>query len=121
MHKEITPLMLAVGNNIRKQREIQDIKQEDLASAIDISIVTLSKIENTGDVGLCQIEKICAYLKIDISRILPSNNNTFNFNDSPNSSGNYHNYANEQLIQILSKDLEQKNIQILELIKNANQ
>ncbi len=105
MQKVITPLMLAVGKNIRRQRDLKDIKQEDLAEAIDISIVTLSKIENTGDVSLCQLEKICTYLKIDISQMLPTNANTFNFNDSPNSTanGNYHSYANEQLIQNLNK------------------
>ncbi len=117
MEKHITPLMITIGDNIRKERDFKGIKQEDLADAINISTPTLSKIENGHDVSIGIIEKICNYLKLDFNQIFPANKNSFYFNNSPHSNGNYFNYVNEQLIQILNKDIDQKNQQIIELIK----
>ncbi len=119
MNKELTPFVLSICNNIRKLRELKDIKQEDLALAINISTPTLSKIENGNDVSLLLLEKICKYLKTDLNQIIPITSTNYNFNDSPNSNGINHNYTNELLIQILQNDIEQKNEQISILLKKA--
>lgn len=112
---------MAVCNNLRKLRESKDVKQEDLALAVGLSTPTLSNIENGNDLKIGIIESFCNYLKVDISQVIPSNNTTFNFKDSPHSTanGNYHNYANEKLLSMLQKELEQKNGQIAAFLKKG--
>ena len=62
--------LIKVGNNIRKWRTLKGIKQEVLAEELEISKVSISKIE-TGktDVPLRRLFDIASALEIDIQML----------------------------------------------------
>jgi transcriptional regulator with XRE-family HTH domain len=43
---EVLPMNLAIGKNIKKLREVRNVTQEQLASALNISFQAVSKWEN---------------------------------------------------------------------------
>ncbi len=120
MKKDVSTFLMQICNNIRKIREARDIKQEELAKALQISTPTLSKIENGSDFHLSLLEDICAYFKIDIAELMPICNSSFNFNNSPHSNGNYYNYANDKLIEMLNVQLCNSQKVIESLLANNN-
>lgn len=64
-------LNLEVGQNIRRFRELHEMKMETLARALSITKGSLSRIENgITDISLSRIEQIAAYLDIPVSRLL---------------------------------------------------
>ncbi len=59
-----------IGNNIRKWRNLKGFKQQDFAKQIDISITTLSKIENDSrEAKIPLLQKIANCLKIKITQL----------------------------------------------------
>jgi transcriptional regulator with XRE-family HTH domain len=46
MKKELNYKLIAIGNNIREIRKTKGITQEELAEALDLSVMTVSRIEN---------------------------------------------------------------------------
>jgi transcriptional regulator with XRE-family HTH domain len=63
-------IMYDVGNNIKKWRTVQGIKQEWLASQIGITRVAMSKIE-TGktNISITRLAAICMLLNIEPNQI----------------------------------------------------
>jgi transcriptional regulator with XRE-family HTH domain len=60
-----------IGSNIRKWRNIKDIKQKDLASALHISEAAVSNIENdVSNITLGQLEEISIALNVSIEQLL---------------------------------------------------
>jgi len=60
-----------IGTNIRKWRNIKDIKQKDLASALHISEAAVSNIENdVSNITLGQLEEISIALNVSIEQLL---------------------------------------------------
>lgn len=70
MHNEIDILLQRVGPNIRKCRVLRDHKQIFLAEKIEISVVTLSKIENGSiDIGVSTLFKISKIMNIELESL----------------------------------------------------
>ncbi|MEI2747458.1 MAG: helix-turn-helix transcriptional regulator [Ferruginibacter sp.] len=62
---------LKVGANIRKWRNIKEIKQKELATALRLSEAAISNIENDlTDVTLSQLENISYTLDIPVENLL---------------------------------------------------
>lgn len=62
---------LKVGSNIRKWRNIKEIKQKELATALHLSEAAISNIENDlTDVTLSQLENISYTLDIPVENLL---------------------------------------------------
>lgn len=60
-----------VGGNIRKWRNIKDIKQKDLANSLKLSEAAVSNIENdVTNITLTQLEEISTILNVTIEQLL---------------------------------------------------
>jgi transcriptional regulator with XRE-family HTH domain len=67
---------LLIGKNIRKWRELKDIKQDTLAQKLGISKGALSNIENNkSDISLHRLEEIALCLNIDVMKLFVDPNN----------------------------------------------
>lgn len=61
---------LKIGSNIRKWRSMKDMKQKDLAAALQLSEAAVSNMENDQtDFSLSQLEDIALTLEIDIEQL----------------------------------------------------
>lgn len=61
---------LRIGSHIRKWRNIKEVKQKDLATALRISEAAISNIENDQtDVSLSQLEDISIALEIELNEL----------------------------------------------------
>jgi transcriptional regulator with XRE-family HTH domain len=61
---------LKIGSHIRKWRNIKEVKQKDLASALRISEAAISNIENDQtDVSLSQLEDISIALELELNEL----------------------------------------------------
>ena len=61
---------LRIGSNIRKWRNIKEVKQKDLASALKMSEAAISNMENDlTDLTLSQLEDISVTLDIEIEKL----------------------------------------------------
>jgi transcriptional regulator with XRE-family HTH domain len=59
-----------IGNNIRKWRAMNDIKQKDLANALKMSEAAVSNLENDmSEITLSQLEDIAITLEIEIEHL----------------------------------------------------
>ena len=60
-----------IGNHIRKWRNIKDIKQKDLAAALQLSEAAVSNIENdVTNITVGQLEEIAIALNVSIEQLL---------------------------------------------------
>ena len=71
MKNNCTPTLEDIGNNIRKWRIIKGHTQKSFSDKLDISIVSLSKIE-TGktDISLSRFCEIAQALNVDGGKLL---------------------------------------------------
>ncbi|MEP7164322.1 MAG: helix-turn-helix transcriptional regulator [Ferruginibacter sp.] len=70
-NKNSTACKFKIGSNIRKWRNIKDIKQKDLAFALQISEAAVSNIENdVSNITVGQLEEISIALNISIEQLL---------------------------------------------------
>jgi transcriptional regulator with XRE-family HTH domain len=61
---------MKIGSNIRKWRGIKQIKQKDLAHALQLSEAAISNIENDlTDVSLSQLEDISITLQLELEQL----------------------------------------------------
>jgi transcriptional regulator with XRE-family HTH domain len=61
---------MKIGTNIRKWRGIKQIKQKDLAHALQLSEAAISNIENDlTDVSLSQLEDISITLQLELEQL----------------------------------------------------
>jgi len=59
------------GKNIRKWRVLRDLKQNDFAIMLNISISTLDNYENDkGNITLAQLQKIIVALNITFDQLI---------------------------------------------------
>ncbi len=69
---------LKIGANIRKWRNIKEVKQKDLAYALDLSEAAVSNIENDiTDVTLSQLNEISSTLNIPVENLFCDPQETF--------------------------------------------
>jgi transcriptional regulator with XRE-family HTH domain len=81
---------MKVGENIRTWRELKGLKQEDLASKLNISPTALSNIETgISKPNTERLEDIAEALEIEVGQLLVNPQQLFTFNNSPNSNGVY--------------------------------
>ena len=114
--------MSNVGFKIKKLREKKDISQEDLASDMNISQSSLSRIENgyIDKIDFLFMQKICDYFSVDSSYFFEKgmiindieNNNNVVLN---NNNGIFNNYP-----QGLLENIEHNQEQITKLIEVQN-
>ena len=72
-----------IGNNIRKWRNIKDIKQKDLAVALQISEAAVSNIENdVTNITIVQLEEISIALNVSIEQLLSDPQEKFRISPS---------------------------------------
>ncbi len=69
-----------IGAHIRKWRNIRDIKQKDLAMALQISEAAVSNIENdVSNLTIGQLEEISLVLNVSIEQLLSDPQDKFNY------------------------------------------
>ena len=100
-----------IGDKIRKIRSLKGFSQENMADALDISLVAYGDIErNKKDISLKRLTQIAMILNITIIDILLFNNNISIFFPQPN--------TNAQSINRNPKEIEHKlEIALLEIEK----
>lgn len=77
-NKNSTACKFKIGNNIRKWRNIKDIKQKDLAFALQISEAAVSNIENdVSNITVGQLEEIAIALNVSIEQLLSDPHDKF--------------------------------------------
>jgi transcriptional regulator with XRE-family HTH domain len=118
------------GRNIRRLREILNVKQDTIAAELKISQQMMSKLEQKNVIDEEMLEKVSKALNIPVDTVKNFNeesavniiaNNTFN--DSPSSVG-YHNYTLNpiekitELYERLLKAEQDKVIWIEKMLKN---
>lgn len=95
--------MKTVGEKIRFYREQKGLSQEDVADALDITVLAYSNIErNKTDISLSRLTQIAKYHKISIIDLLLTDDNTKTLQEE-----------NENLNKVLAE----KNKEIIELQK----
>ncbi len=107
---------MTLGNKIRTIRQKKGITPKDLASALDIDISTLNRIEN-GKVATFKpqfLEKLAEYLGVEVSDFFVSNGNVANQNKDRGQSINIENETqqNEKLETLYEKLLHAKENEI---------
>lgn len=62
----------ALADNVRALRARKRWSQEELAERLGITQRTLSRLESgtRGDVGIRELERLCAVLEVDLSELL---------------------------------------------------
>jgi transcriptional regulator with XRE-family HTH domain len=64
--------MTDAGGKVKRAREAAGLSQEDLARAADLSVYTISKLENGGNVRSNTLRRIARALKKDVDEFLGS-------------------------------------------------
>ena len=63
---------IEIGNNIRKFREKMELSQENLAEQLDVSIMTVSRLENGENaMNISTFLKILTVLEVSAADLLP--------------------------------------------------
>lgn len=115
---------MTLGNNIRTIREKKGITPKDLASALDIDISTLNRIEN-GKVATFKpqfLEKLAEYLGVEVSVFFSSYGNLNIQNNDKFQNNNLENETlqNEKLELLYEKLLHAKENEIALLKEQIN-
>ncbi len=114
-----------VGSNIRKWRNIKEIKQKDLANALKLSEASVSNIENDiSNITLSQLEEISVALNVTIEQLLsdPQEKIRNGYTDSslPGSMNPLRHVENE-LVKALIASMEKKDLQLQEIMQQFTQ
>ena len=113
-----------VGSNIRKWRNIKEIKQKELANTLKISEASVSNIENDiTNITLSQLEEISVALNVSIEQLLsdPQDKirNGNGYADSSISASMNHpmRHVENELVKALIASMEKKDLQLQELMQ----
>jgi transcriptional regulator with XRE-family HTH domain len=64
-------ILIQLGNNIRKWRQLQNIKQESVADELEITKVSISKMETgKSDISITRLYELAKVLGVDVSMLL---------------------------------------------------
>lgn len=111
---------LRIGTNIRKWRNIKEVKQKDLASGLKMSEAAISNIENDlTDVSLSQLEDISVILDINIEQLFfdpqeAFSGTSYSINKNENSS-----LMEKELIYALIEKMDKKDEQLKDVFNNV--
>lgn len=69
--KQFTPELIRIGEQIRKFRKQKKYRQENLAEALDISVMTVSRIENgTTTMNVLLLMRLSKLLGVPVQEII---------------------------------------------------
>ena len=120
---------MKIGSNIRKVRQYKDIKQEDIAHQLGLSVSAYSKIErDETEISVDRLIHISKILDVDYNSLIGSENgvslNNVSFSNSSNSpignNNNNNNSVHPTLIQLIEKLIHNIDIQNQVLSKIMN-
>lgn len=115
---------LLLGYKIRAVRDMQGISQDYLASKLGISQSTMSKIENDEmAVNFEKLHEISQILGVDINNVLNFDKSVVFNSCSQSGLHNHYTFTSEDIKQVYSQLLEEKNkrIELLErLLESKN-
>ena len=98
-----------IGEHIKKKREIMGLTQEKLAEIMDISITTISRLENGQQcMSVKNLIKLSKVLQIDVADLFSS----YKFSDSISLKA-----EDEQIIEILKQSTPQQKRYFIEYMK----
>jgi transcriptional regulator with XRE-family HTH domain len=113
---------LKIGANIRKWRNIKEMKQKDLASALQLSEAAISNIENDlTDVSLRQLEDISTALNIPVEKLFSDPQDSFVLNESlaPYHTERNHPFMDKELLNAMLNSLQKKDEQLQSIMQNV--
>ncbi len=113
---------LKVGVNIRKWRNIKDVKQKELAGAMQLSEAAISNIENDlTDVTLSQLEEISSTLDITVEQLLSDPQESFIAGPlaSPHLPGYGVNAMDKELLNAMLASMRKKDEQLQAIMENV--
>jgi transcriptional regulator with XRE-family HTH domain len=124
--KKVTSMetLKVIGENVRKLRQLSDIKQEDLALKLGKSIKWLSQLENgLIDPHLSEIDKLAANLHTNSETLLSTSiGNIFNnYHQQGTYIANQQNHSNENHIELMRSHIALLERQLLSLEKQLAQ
>lgn len=109
-----------IGNKLKTLRKSKGLKQEQVADYLKLSQSAYARIEN-GESHSCayHIDKISELFEIEIDDLLKHNTVITNLSQNDDHSNDVIiiNQLSAKLIEILEKQLEEKDLKILELEK----
>lgn len=110
------------GNNIRKWRNIKDIKQKDLAFALQISEAAVSNIENdVSNITVGQLEEIAIALNVSIEQLLSDPQEKFRIPPANIYSSNEKDdqrLLDKELVHAIITSMEKKDQQLQNIMQN---
>lgn len=69
--KQFNPELIRIGEQIRKFRKQKKYRQENLAEALDISVMTVSRIENgTTTMNVLLLMRLSKLLEVPVQEII---------------------------------------------------
>lgn len=103
-----------IGSNIRKWRNIKDIKQKDLANSLNLSEAAVSNIENDiTNITVTQLEDISIALNVSIEQLLSDPQDKFRGSNTQTSIGaNKQVFPEAELLHAVISSLEKKDQQL---------
>lgn len=112
-----------IGNNIRKWRNIKDIKQKELASALEISEAAVSNMENdVCNITVSQLEEISVILNVSIEQLLSDPQEKFRISSANNYVVNEKEeqfLLDKEILYAIISSMEKKDQQLQELMQNC--
>ena len=112
---------IKIGNNIRKWRGMNDIKQKDLANALKMSEAAVSNIENDmSEITLSQLEDIAITLEIYIAHLFSDHHDVVKEKNYINAAPSEKNEVmDKELLYALIGSIQKKDEQLKYVIDNV--
>lgn len=110
-----------IGANIRKWRNLKDIKQKDLALALQLSDAAVSNIENdVTNLTVTQLEDISIALNVSIEQLLSDPQESYKSNTAYNQSASQQDQkaADKELVSAMILSLEKKDEQLQTIMQH---
>lgn len=118
-NKNSTAYKLRIGNNIRKWRNIKDIKQKDLATALRISEASVSNIENdVTNITLGQLGEIALALDVSIEQLFTDPQEKIRNTAFQAQAANDPFLPDRELLNAIIESLEKKDQQLQVIMQN---
>ena len=110
-----------VGSNIRKWRNIKEIKQKELANMLKLSEASVSNIENDiTNITLSQLEDISIALNVSIEQLLSDPQEKFRTNHTEGAftpTKDSLRYLENELVKAMIASMEKKDLQLQEIMQ----
>lgn len=113
---------IKIGSNIRKWRNIKEIKQKDLASSMRLSEAAISNIENDiTDLTLSQIEDISVALDMPLEKLFTDPQETLNKKSvySSNVENPSHYIMEKDFLYAMIGSIQKKDEQFKDVMENV--